>query len=212
MISNRITGIVGPKGSGKTFRAAKLFAQEDRAVLYQPVRINTEADIYATHICFDGDIASIFDVINREEKFRIIYKVPDSDYIQRGQNLLYTSILPIATECYNVGNLTLYLDEAHELCNQSTIDPNLRRVLRLARNNRLSVSWVAQSMEVHRELRRGTEEFYFYRIFEPGDLDKIAERCGVQTAERVANLRRLKETADGKIVPGECLYWSAENA
>ena len=208
MIENHITGIVGRKGTGKTFRMAKMFCAEERALLYQPVRVNTEADECASHIS-EGDTKSVYDILE-QDKFRIIYKVPDSDILIRGQQLVYTSALPIVQACYNIGNMTLYLDEAHELCNQYSIDPELRRILRLARNNRLSIVWVAQSMEVHRELRRGTDDYYFMRITEPGDLDKIKERCGEVTAARVANLKRLR-TEGGKTVSGECLVWSASN-
>jgi hypothetical protein len=208
MIENNITGIVGRKGSGKTFRMARLFCQEERAVLYQPVRVNSECDACASHIS-EGDLDSVIRTIETQEHFRIIYKVPDTDIITKGNQLIYLSALPLVSACYNVGNLTLYLDEAHELCNQYTIDPELRRILRLARNNRLNIVWVAQSMEVHRELRRGTDDYFFLRITEPGDLDKIAERCGKMTAERVRTLRPLFE--DKPKGPTQCILWSAYN-
>jgi RecA/RadA recombinase len=210
VISNRVTGIIGPKGSGKTFRAARLFGAEDRALFYQPARMNSECDVFATHVSC-GDMEGVRRVLEQEEQFRIVYKVPDSDFVRRGQNLFYASILPLAQLCYDVGNMTMYIDEAHEICNQYTIDPELRRVIRLARNNQLNLVWVSQSMEVHREIRRNTDEFYFYRIFEPGDLDKIAERCGDLTAQRVSNLKRLR-SENGAIVPGECIVWTAEEA
>lgn len=210
MIENNITAFVGRKGTGKTFRMARMFCAQRRAVLYQPVRVNSECDQCATHITDDGDLQSVFDVIRTQEQFRVIYKVPDSDIVATQRREVYTSILPLAVECYNVGDMTLFIDEAHLICNQMTIDPELRRVLLLARNNQLSIAWVAQSMEVHRDLRRNTDDFYFTRITEPGDLDKIAERCGDRTAERVAALLPLRKE-DGKIVAGQCLFWSANN-
>jgi hypothetical protein len=209
MIENRISGIVGRKGTGKTYRMARMFCNEKRALLYQPVRVNTEADECASHIS-EGDSESIYNILDTQEQFRIIYKVPDIDILVVRNHLIYKSVLPIVWACYNTGNMTLYLDEAHELCNQYTIDPELRRILRLARNNRLNVVWIAQSMEVHRELRRGTDEFYFLRITEPGDLEKIAERCGEITANRIAQLKRLRRDGE-RITPGECLFWSADN-
>ena len=75
----------------------------------------------------------------------------------------------------------------------------------------MSIVWIAQSMEVHREIRRNTDDLYLFRITEPGDLDKIAERCGRITSDRVANLRRLRKE-NGKAVPGELLFWSVDNA
>jgi hypothetical protein len=209
VITNRVTGIIGPKGSGKTFRSARLFSAEERALFYQPARMNTECDVFATHISY-GDIVGIQHILQNEQ-FRIVYKVPDCDFVRRGQNLFYASILPLAQLCYDIGNITLYIDEAHEICNQYTIDPELRRVIRLARNNQLNLTWVSQSMEVHREIRRNTDEFYFYRIFEPSDLDKIAERCGELTAQRVSNLKRLRSEGQA-IIPGECIVWTAEEA
>lgn len=210
MIENKITAFVGRKGTGKTFRMARMFCGEERAVLYQPVRVNEQCDHCATHITDDGDLQSVFDTIQSQERFRIVYKTPDSDYKVVGKRLSYTTILPLASECYRVGNMTLYIDEAHIICNQTTIDPELERVILLARNNRLSIVWVAQSMEVHRDIRRNTDDFYFTRITEPGDLDKIAERCGDRTATRVSMLKPLRQEGD-KVISGDCLFWSANN-
>lgn len=217
IVENRIIGIVGPKGSGKTHRAARQFAKEKRAFMYQPARMNSECDAYATHIS-EGDLKTVFEIMEKADpdpespdyQFRIVYKVPDADFVRRGQNLIYLTILPVAQECYYIGNMTLYMDEAHELCNQETIDPELRRVVRLARNNQLNITWCSQSMEVHREIRRNTDELVLYRMWEPGDLDKIRRKCGESTAETVKNLRRLKKGPP--IEPGEFVVWCVEFA
>jgi len=206
ILQNKITGIVGPKGSGKTYQAAKEFAREDRALVYQIVRTNDEYDLYATHIT--DDLVTASKIMRKEEKFRVVYKVPDGDIIPRGKELVYTSLVPLAEECYLEGNMTLFLDEAHEFCSQWVIDWRLRKIFRLARNQRLNITWVAQGMEVHREIRRNTDEHVFFFIWEPGDLEKIRERCGEATAERVAQLRRLKQEGQ-KVIPAEYLVWRA---
>jgi hypothetical protein len=206
ILQNKITGIVGPKGSGKTYQAAKEFAREDRALVYQIVRTNDEYDLYATHIT--DDLVTAAKIMRKEKKFRVVYKVPDGDIIPRGKELVYTSLVLLAEESYLEGNMTLFLDEAHEFCNQWVIDWRLRKIFRLARNQRLNITWVAQSMEVHREIRRNTDEHVFFFIWEPGDLEKIRERCGEATAERVSQLRRLKEE-HGHVIPAEYLVWRA---
>jgi len=204
--SNIIRGIVGPKGSGKTYHAARMFGQEDRALVYQIVRTNCEYDVYATHVT--DDVISASKVIRKEDKFRVVYKVPDSDIVEVKRELVYISNLPLAEECYLEGNMALYLDEAHELCSQWSIHPRLRKIFRLCRNQRLNITWISQSMEVHREIRRNSDELILFYMWEPGDLEKIQERCGEQTAQRVSELQRLQEK-NGKITPAEFLTWRA---
>lgn len=206
IIQNKIMGIVGPTGSGKTYLAAREFGQEDRALVYQIVRTNIEYDVYATHIT--DDLRTAIKTMEREEKYRIVYKVPDSDIVEKGKELDYPSSRIIAQACYDIGNMTLYLDEAHELCDQMKIHPRLRKVIRLGRNNELNVTWIAQSMEVHREIRRNSRELIMFYMWEPGDLEKIEERCGEQTMQRVTELRRLQQVGN-KIIPAEYLVWRA---
>jgi hypothetical protein len=212
--TNLIRGIVGPTGSGKTYVMARLFGQEDRALVYQVVRSNEECDIFATHLT--DDVESACRILRKEEKYRVVYKVQDNDVVERGRDLDYPSSRVLAEECYVEGNMTLFLDEAHELCDQQKIHPRLRKVIRLARNNRLSVTWISQSMEVHREIRRNSQELILFHMHEPGDLEKIEERCGTCTAERVSMLRPLLDRdrkpfrdKEGRILGPEYLTWSA---
>ena len=206
IIENRVSGIVGRKGTGKTWRLSRMFCAERRAVLYQPVRRNQECD-HCANVIDNGDLNEVYDYI-QADGFRIVYKPPDTDFVRKGNRLLYSSLVPIAKMCYEVGDMTLFLDEAHMLMNQYTIDPELERIVFLARNTRLSIVWVAQSMEVHRDIRRNTDTFYFMRITEPSDLEKISERCGDQCSERVANLRCVRQEGE-RVIPGECFIWDS---
>lgn len=212
--TNLIRGIVGPTGSGKTYVMARLFGQENRALVYQVVRSNEECDLFATHLA--DDVEGACRVLRKEETFRVVYRVPDSDVIERGRDLDYPSSRVLAEECYQEGRMTLYLDEAHELCDQQKIHPRLRKVIRLARNNRLNVTWISQSMEVHREIRRNSSELILFHMHEPGDIEKIEERCGAKTAERVTMLRPLLDKdrkpfrdKQGRILGPEYLTWTA---
>jgi hypothetical protein len=211
MISNRVVGIIGPKGSGKTYFSARMFGQENRALVYQVVRSNDEYDIYATHVA-DGDIIGVGRTIHKQDKFRVVYKVPDADFIvSRSRRLVYMSAPVLARECYEEGNMTIYFDEAHLYMDQMFVDPALLRIIFLARNQSLNIVWVAQSLEVHRSIRRNTDVFVFFRITEPGDLDKIIERCGDEVAHKVSNLEALHKES-GKIIPGQTLVWKASEA
>jgi hypothetical protein len=204
--TNIIRGIVGPKGSGKTYNAARIFGMENRALVYQIVRTNPEYDIFSTHIT--DDLISACKIMRKEDEFRIVYKVSDSDVVERGRELDYPSSRVLAEECYLEGNVALYLDEAHELCDQMRIHPRLRKIIRLARNQRMDVTWISQSMEVHREIRRNSDELILFYMWEPGDLEKIEERCGEQTRARVEGLRRLRQQGQ-EIIPAEYLTWRA---
>ena len=207
LITNEIAIIAGPKGSGKTYFGSRMFGREDRALIYQPVRINTECDIFATHI-FDGDMQGVCREMYRNDTFRIVYKVPDNDVVLKGKTLHYVSCTALATECYNHGDMTLYIDESQKVLNQETIDPYLSRVIELARNTRLNIVLMAQSLEIHRTIRRNADIYVLFNMYEPGDLDKVEERCGKAVRERVANLSTLKEV-NGKVIPGEYFVWKA---
>jgi hypothetical protein len=209
MPQNRIIGIIGPKGSGKTYRAARLFGSSNTAVLYD-VAHDEEYLPRATHVT--NALQHVLRTVEREEEFRVVYQVNDSDIIPRGKELVYTTCVPLVQSCYERGNMTVFLDEAHELCTQWSIDWQLRKIVRLSRHTSMNIVWVSQSVnEIHRDLRRNTDEFHFFKVHEPADLDRIAERCGDVTADRVANLKRLTTTG-GKVSPGECLIWTVEDS
>jgi ABC-type dipeptide/oligopeptide/nickel transport system ATPase component len=207
MLQNRIIGIIGPKGSGKSYRAARMFKLCKRAVLYDIAR---DVGYYQNATYIVNDTTQLFKIIRKEEEFRIVYQVQDGDLLPKGKELIYTTATPIAEECFYTGNITLFLDEAHELCTQWSIDWRLRKVIRLSRHQQLNVVWISQSMnEIHREIRRNTDEYHFYKIHEPRDLEAIVDRCGEYTSAKVANLKRLKRE-NGRVVPGECFVWVSD--
>ncbi len=70
---NKITGIVGPTGSGKSYTAAQIMAKSERAAVYQIVREDNNFLACATDI-FDGDIAAFCRALG-EDNFRYVYKV-----------------------------------------------------------------------------------------------------------------------------------------
>lgn len=205
MLQNRIRAVIGPKGSGKSYRSAKMFAMCKRAVLYD---IAHDEDYYrhATHIVTDTQ--QLFKVMRREEEFRAIYVVSEADLMPKGKELIYISAVPVVEECFFIGNMTLFLDEAHELCTQWSIDWRIRKVVRLARHQQLNIVWISQSMnEIHREIRRNTDEYHFFKIHEPADLEAIKLRCGEPCALKVASLLRLKKHP---FTPGTCFVWVSD--
>lgn len=221
MLQNKIIGVIGPKGSGKSYRSAKLFAQCHCAILYD---IAHDEDYYQHATLITNDTAQLFKELRKWKDsddsaietggervpFRAIYQVQNSDLMPKGKELIYLTATPVVEECYFVGNCTLFLDEAHELCSQYSIDWRLRKVVRLARHQQLNIVWISQSMnEIHREIRRNTDEYHFYKIHEPRDLEAIGERCGEECAVKVSQLQRLKRE-NGKLIPGTCLVWVSD--
>lgn len=192
-----------------------MFAQCRCAVLYD---IAHDEDYYPYATLITNDTTQLIRELRRwtddsnpdKEPFRAIYQVKESDLMPKGKELIYLTATPVAEECYNIGNCTLFLDEAHELCSQWSIDWRLRKVVRLARHQQLNIIWISQSMnEIHREIRRNTDEYHFYKIHEPRDLEAIKERCGEECAIKVAGLQRLKRE-NGKLIPGTCLVWVSD--
>ena len=63
------------------------------------------------------------------------------------------------------------------------------RLMRLGRHRAISMVWTAQRMsEVARRLTSATDRFVLFRHTEPRDIEAIAQRCGIEVADRVARL------------------------
>ncbi len=209
MSSNRIVGLIGPKGSGKSYRAAELFAQSERAAVFNIVRKDAAFIGSATHV-LDGRPREFARLLG-EEQFRIVYR-PTNVQVGDNNEITFPEFSLFVECCFERGAMGMFVDEAHLLCSSRHIPPRFAQAVILGRHENLDICYVAQGFSlVARLLTRNTDEFYFWKIIETSDIQGIRERCGQQVADRVANLRRLedKRREGGILTPGEMVYWSS---
>ena len=204
---NSIIGIIGPKGSGKTVYAARLYGAEERAVVFN-VAYDTEYSLRSKFI-IEEDVHSLERIMEREEKagYRIAF---ETEYLSPGAQgqVRYVMLPGFLKRVYAQGDLSLYLDEAHQICSPWSAPFELLRVIRMGRHKEINIVWVSQRFAaVHRELTANTDQYVFFRMGEPRDLDQIEARCGLEVTEKVSKLRRIA-VENGRVIPGEILKWN----
>lgn len=206
---NHIIGIVGPTGSGKSYTAARIMAESQRAAVYQIVREDANYLMSATDI-FDGDIRGFCAALG-EDEFRYIYRVGPGKRVEKNRFILPDFEWFIAA-CFERKHMMMIIDEAHFLCNPRYIPASFWESIVTGRHMYLDVVYVTQRLSmVHHDMTANTHEFYFWRNTEPGDLQRIVERCGQDVADTVANLRKTEDhrREGGELIPGEVFQWNA---
>jgi hypothetical protein len=176
-IQNRIVGIVGVKGSGKSTAFAALLKRRERLVIW---------DAMAEHAWVPNRLESpealraFLQWSRKRERFAASY-VPGGD--------LAVEVEEVAAMIYARGDLAFGIEEVPLICSPSYIPPVLGRLVRTGRHKRLDVIWTCQrASEVARIITALSDEFLLFSQREPRDLDAISDRCGRDVAERVAAL------------------------
>jgi ABC-type dipeptide/oligopeptide/nickel transport system ATPase component len=206
---NRIIGIVGPTGSGKSYTAAKIFGETQRAAVYQIVHEDTNY-LGAASDLFDGNIREFCAALG-EDNFRYVYRVGPGKRVEKNRFVLPDFEWFIRC-CFERKHMMMVIDEAHFLCNPKYIPAYLWESVVTGRHMYLDIVYVTQRLSmVHHDITANTHEFLFWRNTEPGDLERITERCGPDIADSVAMLRKTEDHRrdGGELVPGEMLKWTA---
>jgi len=209
MVWNRIIGIVGPTGSGKSYMAAKIMAECQRAAVYQIIREDTNYLAGATDF-FDGDLRG-FTAALGEDNFRYVYRVGPGKRVEKNRFVL-PDFEWFIRACFERKHMMMIIDEAHFLCNVRYCPPYLWESVVTGRHMYLDICYVTQRLSmVHHDITANTHEFYFWRNTEPGDLERIVERCGPDVADQVAELRKTEDERrnGGQLIPGEMIRWTA---
>lgn len=209
-MQNKIIGIIGPTGSGKTHLAAELFAREERAAVYQILAQDAGYLGPADNI-IDGDIRR-FAVAIGAPRFRFIYRVArETSYVEKNR-YVFPDFDWYVRACLERGNMSMFVDEAHMLCNSHSCPLSLWESIITGRHYTLDVVYITQRFAmVHKDITANTKEFFFWNIIEPADLEGIERRCGYDVREAVQSLRRTEDHRHegGSIEPGEFLHWTA---
>lgn len=202
---NKIIGVIAPKGSGKTYQVCKHLYSVDRFAAFVIFRSDTGYLAVADNVVFESprQLAEAM----KPERFRLVYH-PSIPQLDLSGDFNFPSFNTFIEICYRRGNCTAVIDEAHLICDAKNAPPWLLMTLIDGRRRGVDILYVSHRFStVHRMLTANTDEFWFYKITEPADLQGIRQRCGVDVMERVANLDRL-ELVNGTVKPGQRIRWT----
>jgi hypothetical protein len=182
-LQNKIVGVIGRKGAGKSKRAHTLVEYAPRIIVWDPMEDFTEPPGMWHPDVFDGitgELDEYFEQANRVPTFACVV-VPDQD--------VEADFEELCGLVYDYGNLLFVIEEAPLVCKAGYMPPVFGKIVRTGRHHNIDLCWTAQrAAEVSRRLTSMTDFFIFYSQTEPRDLDAIAERCGRDVADKVANL------------------------
>lgn len=204
-MKNVIVCIIAPKGRGKTFAMSKAVGEMERVAVFDMIHEQ------AYGICepIVGNPKQFAQMIHpSREQFKVAYRPivfqNDEKFADKCPELE-----PFIKLCYLRGNMWMIIDEAHLICNSRNCPNMLLTSNFLGRHRELSIGLVAQRWTgIHRDITNNSDEFLFWKIVEPADLNGIRERCGEEVMRQVQQLRALENRPDGTIIPGQCLRWN----
>jgi hypothetical protein len=182
---NRIVGVVGRKGSGKSTQVRRLLPYCPRVFIWDPM--NDYGDLVPDNFNGNnwnsgggGTLGKYLRKTREVQTFAVNY-VPQGD--------LEGEFEAVCALVYGGGRMLFVIEEAPLVMKAGYMPPAFGRIVRTGRHRKLDVLWTAQrAAEVSRTLTGMTDLYVFFSQTEPRDLDSIAERCGPQIANEVARL------------------------
>jgi len=176
-LQNRIIGVVGRKGSGKSSFARRVLEHCSRLLVF---------DTMGEHDWLPNTFRDLDDT----DQFLAWAEMQDAfaaRYVPEGG--LEQDFAELADLVYHQGNMLFAVEEIPLLCGAGYLPEELGRLVRLGRHRRVSLLWTAQRIaEVSRTLTAMTDYFILFACSEPRDLDAIRDRCGAEIAEKVSRL------------------------
>src|SRR5215831_4466005 len=176
---NRIVGVVGRKGSGKSTRVDSLLKFCPRVFAWDPMEDHSGLlpDAFEG---VDDDLSEYFRQARRAKTFACSF-IPAEDLEEEFDEVCHL--------VYGYGRILFVVEEAPLVLKAGYMPPAFGRIVRTGRHRQSDLLWTAQrASEVSRTLTSATDIWIFYSQTEPRDLDAIAERCGREIADKVAGL------------------------
>jgi hypothetical protein len=178
-VQNRIVGIVGRKGTGKSYRVRELLRYCPRFVVF---------DVMGEHAHQDGknrcespaELTGLLKWTREQETFAGVY-VPEGE--------LDEEIEEVSRLVYARGNLCFVCEEVPLYTQAGYMPPLFGKLIRTGRHQKIDIAWTAQrAAEVPKTLTALTDMWILFSQTEPRDLTALADRCGRDVTERVAGL------------------------
>lgn len=177
-IQNRIVGVVGRKGSGKSTRVQGLLRYCPRFVVF---------DVMAEHSRENGNRLESSTQLNEFLKWSREQQTFAGCYVPSSE--LDEEIEEVARLVYARGDLCFVCEEVPLYTQAGFMPPLLGKLIRTGRHQQIDILWTAQrAAEVPRTITSLTDLWVLFSQTEPRDLSALADRCGREVADRVAGL------------------------
>jgi hypothetical protein len=177
-VQNRIIGVVGRKGSGKSTHVHALLRYCPRFVVFDVMGEHTGEN--CNRLESPARLAEFLKWSREQQTFAGNY-VPSAE--------LDEEIEEVARLVYARGNLCLVCEEVPLYTQAGYMPPLFGKLVRTGRHQQIDVIWTAQrAAEVPRTLTSLTDLWVLFSQSEPRDLSALADRCGREVADRVAGL------------------------
>ena len=177
-IQNRIVGIVGRKGSGKSTRLCQMLRYCPRFLVFDVM--GEHAGRQNNRFESPAQLARFLHWSREQPSFAAAY-VPTGD--------LQQEIEDVSRLVYARGHLCFVCEEVPLYTQAGHMPPVYGKLIRTGRHRHIDIAWTAQrAAEVPRTVTSLTDVWVLFSQTEPRDLSALADRCGRVVADRVAGL------------------------
>ncbi len=177
-IQNRIVGVVGRKGSGKSTRVRELLRYCPRFVVFDPMGEHAQGN--RNRFESPAKLGQFLNWARDQQTFAGVY-VPAGE--------LDEEIEEVSRLVYKRGSLCFVCEEVPLYSQPGYMPTIFGKLIRTGRHRRIDICWSAQrAAEAPKTLTSLTDLWVLFSQTEPRDLDALADRCGREMAERVAGL------------------------
>lgn len=177
-IQNRIVGIIGRKGEGKSTELEKLLSSLPRIIAVDP---NGEHDWLPNEIDSLDQLREFFRWAGKRKLWAANF-VPGEEIeedVSEASRIIFNS----------PGHCAAAFDEITEYCSAGHAPKPFSRLVRRGRHRQIDIFYTSlRFAETPRRLTAQTDRFILFQQAEPSDLDGIAKRCGRDVADLVAHL------------------------
>jgi len=154
---NYIIGVLGKKGSGKSYLVKSMLSRIPRLIIIDPLR-------EYSGVIFN-DWRDVVEYIHKFKsgRFRAVFRPTEGREDE--------SIGEVLDVVNDINNYTLVMEEVDYVCDPWTIHPELERLVKYGRHFRRNLIWISRNAaEVNRDLTRQSDTLVTFRQTEPIDL------------------------------------------
>lgn len=169
---NKIIGIIGSKGSGKTVYARAISNQAERVIVVDGQREYTKGFAVSSP-------AHFIEHVDKGERFRVLFLPLELNDVELACRVARAK-----------QNCLIIIEEIHLYCSPNSTPEHMKRLFLLGRHSKVDIVYTSQRFQdISRKVTSQTDVFVLFRISEPVDLKALDARFGKSLTEQVRNLR-----------------------